>query len=163
MKTEDYIREELIFHLTHGNAHMTFEDAVQDFPTNKINTKFTNGDYTFWHLAEHIRRTQADILNFVTNPNYEEIEWPKDYWPEKDEKANRAQWAKTIRDFKQDRDELIKLIKSKKVDLYKKIPKGTGQTLFREIIVVTDHNAYHLGEFAIMRQVLSAWGKSHKS
>ena len=27
----------------------------------------------------------------------------------------------------------------------------------REILVVTDHNAYHIGEFAILRQVMGTW------
>ena len=159
---EDYIRDELVFHLTRGHAHMSFEEAVHDFPTDKINTKFTNGDYTFWHLLEHIRRTQADILEFIVNPDYKDLEWPKDYWPAKNEQANRVQWAKTIRGFKNDQEKLVKIIKNKKTDLYAKIPKGTGQTIFREIFVVTDHNAYHLGEFAIMRQTLGAWNKGHK-
>ncbi len=163
MNTEEYIRDELVFHLTLGHAHMPFDEAIHDFPTSKINEKFLNEEYTFWHLLEHIRRTQADILNFMVNPDYKEPEWPKDYWPEKSEKANRVQWAKTIRDFKKDQKELVKLVKDNKIDLYKKIPKGTGQTVFREIFVVTDHNAYHIGEFAIMRQALNAWGKSHKS
>ena len=140
---------------------MTFEEAVADFPESKMNTKFTNGDYTFWHLLEHIRRTQKDILDFIINPDYKEREWPKDYWPGKNEKAAKRDWDETTSAFLKDRKKLEKLVKNPKTDLYKKIPHGTGQTIFREIIVITDHNAYHLGEFAIMRQVLSAWGKSH--
>jgi hypothetical protein len=31
----------------------------------------------------------------------------------------------------------------------------------REILVVTDHNAYHVGEFAIMRQAMSTWPPEH--
>lgn len=157
MKNEQYIRDELVFHLMTGHAHMTFEEAVADFPEDKMNTKFTNGDYTFWHLLEHIRRTQDDILEFIINPHYKDKEWPKDYWPEKNIKATKKEWDKTVKSFLKDRNALKKLIEDPKVDLYKKFPHGTGQTLMREIWVVVDHNAYHLGEFAIMRQVLDAW------
>ena len=159
MQEKESLREELIFHLTVGHAHMTFEEAVADFPLDKINTVFTNGDYTFWHLLEHIRRTQNDILDFMINANYKEIAWPDDYWPGKEEKATKKEWDKTIASFISDRNQLKELIQDPQTDLYKKIPHGTGQTVMREIIVVTDHNAYHLGEFAIMRQVLDAWGK----
>jgi hypothetical protein len=45
-------------------------------------------------------------------------------------------------------------------DLYAPIPHASDYTIFREILVVTDHNAYHLGEFAILRQVMSTWEKT---
>jgi hypothetical protein len=161
MNDNKQLRDELIFHLTVGHAHMSFEEAVADFPLEKINTLFTNGDYTFWHLLEHIRRTQNDILEFIVNPKYKERTWPKDYWPEKEKKATKKEWNTTIKSFLKDQEQLKKLVADPKTDLYGKIPHGTGQTILREIIVITDHNAYHLGEFAIMRQVLKTWGEKH--
>jgi hypothetical protein len=162
MKTESALRDELVFHLLKGHAHMTFDEAVTDFPLKHINTVFTNGVYTFWHLLEHIRRTQKDILDFMVNPDYKEPRWPDDYWPGNEKKAVKKDWDKTIKGFLKDQKELQKLVEDPKTDLYKKLPHGTGQTVMREIIVVTDHNAYHLGEFAIMRQVLGAWDKKRK-
>ncbi len=162
MSEEKYIRSELVFHLTQGHAHMSFVDAVVDFPEEHYNTKFTNGDYTFWHLLEHIRRTQEDILDFSVNKDYKERSWPHDYWPEKDARATQTDWERTVQEFLRDQEALKKHIEDPKTDLYQKFPHGTGQTLFREIWVIVDHNAYHIGEFAIMRQVLNAWGKDHK-
>lgn len=159
MTTDKQLRDELIFQLTIGHAHMPFADAVADFPEEKMNEKFTNGDYTFWHLLEHIRRTQADILEFIVDSNYKDKEWPKDYWPEKDAKATKKDWDETIRRFHEDQAKLKALLEDEKNDLYAKIPHGTGQTLMREILVVVDHNAYHIGEFAIIRQVLNTWKK----
>lgn len=162
MSDQEYIRSELVFHLTKGHAHMPFVEAVADFPEEHINTKFTGGDYTFWHVLEHIRRTQEDILKFIVNDNYKEPEWPQDYWPAKDEKARMSDWEETVEKFAKDQEALVKIIEDPKTDLYTKFPHGTGQTVFREIWVIVDHNGYHLGEFAIMRQVFNAWGKNHK-
>lgn len=174
MNSEKFTRDELVFQLLKGNAHMSFEEAVAEFPEAKMNTLFTNGEYTFWHLLEHIRRTQADILDFMINPDYKELEWPADYWPARiatqsvaggpapDKKATKKDWDTTVKGFLKDRAALQMLVGDPKTDLYARIPHGSGQTVFREILVVADHNAYHLGEFAIMRQVLGAWGKSHK-
>ena len=161
MNQEKQLRDELIFHLTIGHAHMSFEDAVADFPVEKMNLLFTNENYTFWHLLEHIRRTQNDILEFIITPNYKDKQWPKDYWPEKGQEATQKEWDATVKLFQKDREQLKRIVADPKTDLYKKLPHGTGQTVMREILVVTDHNAYHLGEFAIMRQVLNAWGTSH--
>ncbi|HEV8194969.1 MAG TPA: DinB family protein [Ktedonobacterales bacterium] len=154
-------REELIFLLTRGNAHMGFEEAVADFPEAAMNTPFPNGTYTPWHLLEHIRLTQWDILDFVRNPAYQERNWPDDYWPSTDKQATREDWFKTIRLFLADRQALKELVADPATDLNATIPHGSGQTVTREILVVADHNAYHTGEFAIMRQVMGTWGKGH--
>ncbi len=156
------IRDELIFLLTRGNAHMSFEEAVADFPDDAMNTRFPNGEYTPWHLLEHMRLTQWDILDFIRNPEYQEREWPADYWPPRDKRAAREDWDNTIRGFLSDRHALEALVADSATDLNAPIPHGSGQTIAREILVVSDHNAYHTGEFAIMRQVMGTWGKSHQ-
>ncbi len=141
---------------------MTLTEAVKDFPMNSINATFFNGTYSPWHLLEHMRLAQWDIVDFIKNPGYKEREWPKDYWPVPGTKAIQKDWDDTIRKFDNDSAELKKIVKDPKADLYAKLPNGTGQTILREIFVVSDHNAYHLGEFAILRQVMGTWGKGHK-
>ena len=44
-----------------------------------------------------------------------------------------------------------------KANLYAKIPWGDGQTLLREVLLVCQHNSYHLGEMVLMRRELGAW------
>jgi hypothetical protein len=156
------IRKQLIWLLTGGNAHMTFEEAVADFPMEAINTRFPNGTYTPWHLLEHLRLTQWDILDFMRNPAYREGNWPEDFWPAEDKQATRADWDETIRAFLRDRHAIEELVADPATDLQARIAHGTGQTIFREILLVADHNAYHIGEFAIMRQVMGTWGKGHR-
>jgi hypothetical protein len=157
---EEMLREQLVDLLQRGNAHMSFEEAVADYPVEQINTVFPNGTYTAWHLLEHLRRAQWDILDFIRNPQYQEGEWPKDYWPAPDEQASEAMWRQTIDAFLVDRAALRDLVRDPQTDLYAPIPHGSGQNVLREILVVSDHNAYHVGEFAIMRQVMSTWGNA---
>lgn len=156
---EKIIRENIKNLLKGGQAHMTLKEAVQDFPVGEINTTFTNGTYSAWHLLEHIMRTQRDILNFIISPNYIELEWPKDYWPSTEEKATTTRWDKTLNEFFTNLKTLEELVMDRKVDLSKKVPNGDGQTYIREFLLVADHNSYHLGEFAIMRQVMNTWKK----
>lgn len=158
MADDSQLRDELLFQLQTGHAHMKFEEAVANFPEDKMNAVFTNGEYTFWHLLEHIRRTQKDILDFMTSSDYKEPSWPNDYWPAKDAKATKEDWDQTVLSFVKDREELVKIVQDPKFEMFQKIERGTGQTIIREILVVVDHNSYHLGEFSIMRQVLDTWG-----
>jgi DinB superfamily len=159
--SDELVREQLLYLLQGGNAHMPFEEAVADYPMQSINIRFPNGTYTPWHLLEHLRLTQWDILDFMRNPHYQEGEWPQDYWPAQDQQATEADWRRTIDTFQADMQALQAIVMDPQTDLSATIPHGTGQTILREILVVADHNAYHIGEFAIMRQVMGTWGKSH--
>ncbi len=156
--TQSQIRQQLVQLLTQSNAHMTFEQAVAEYPMSAINTVFPNGTYTPWHLLEHMRLTQRDILDFMTDPQYQEGVWPDDYWPARDREATAADWYQTIAAFQRDLQALVTRVTDPQTDLDAAIPHGSGQTIFREMVLVADHNAYHIGEFAIMRQVMGTWG-----
>ena len=156
---ERLLRELLLQRLRGRGAHMPFEEAVKDFPMAAINTVFPNGTYTPWALLEHLRLTQLDILDYVRDPNYAHKQWPKEYWPPEGKQVTPKDWDDTVSRFLADRLELEKLLEDPATDLYAKIPWGGDHTILREVLIVSDHNAYHLGEFAIMRQVMATWGK----
>jgi len=136
---------------------MTFEEAVADFPMDAINTKFPNGTYSPWALVEHIRIAQWDILDYIQNKNYQEMQWPEDYWPDSEKKATEKDWNHTIQQFKNDQGVLAQIVENSVIDLSAPIPHTKSATVLGEILLVTDHNAYHIGEFAIIRQVMGTW------
>ncbi len=156
--SDSELRNQLVKMLTVQQAHMGLEDAVKNFPAKDFNTRPPNVEYTFWHLLEHLRITQWDILDYCRNPKYQTIEWPRDYWPAKDATTDAAGWQQTLDQFRADLAELVAIVKNPQTDLYAPIPHGSdGHNILREILVVADHNAYHIGEFGILRQVVKNW------
>jgi hypothetical protein len=141
---------------------MHFDRAVSDFPADAFNRLPPNVSYTPWHLLEHLRITQMDILEFIRDPKYVSPSWPAGYWPAKGAQANEAQWEKTISQYKGDLKDLIELVADPATQLTPDIPHASGYSILREILVVSDHNAYHIGEFAILRQVMGTWPAGHK-
>ena len=141
---------------------MSFEEAIADFPDGAINDRAPNIDYTPWHLLEHLRLTQADILDYVTDPGYVEPVWPAAYWPDGDATATSAEFGATIYAFLEDRAALRAMVMDPARDLFAVIPWTTGHTLLREIRIDADHNAYHVGEFAILREIMGTWPAGHK-
>jgi hypothetical protein len=162
MTSEQVLREQLIQMLRSKNAHMSLESAVADFPMEAINTRAPNVPYTPWHLLEHIRIAQWDILEFVRDPKHVSPPWPKGYWPDQNVIADPSDWEKTLQSYRSDLDALEELARDPKTDLFTPIPHGDGQNILREILTVSDHNAYHTGEFAILRQVMGTWPKNKK-
>jgi len=157
MESDKEVRKQLLFLLRGGNAHMNFDQAVADFPIQNINTKPPNVSYTPWYLLEHLRIAQWDILEFIRDPKHVSPTWPEGYWPPENEEADQAKWEKTICDFHANMETLQEMVVDKHVDLYAPIPHAPDYTILREILLVADHNAYHVGEFAILRQVMDNW------
>jgi hypothetical protein len=152
------VRQQLVNMLTVQQAHMTFEDAVANFPNEHINTRPPTLEYTFWHLIEHIRICQWDILDYIRNPNYVEPEFPKGIWPAPDATTDKAGWDHTIVQFIADRNALLVIINDPASDLYAQIPHAyAGHNILREILVVADHNSYHIGELGILRHQMNMW------
>ena len=157
MESDKVVREQLLFLLRGGNAHMNFDQAVTDFPIQNINTKPPNISYTPWYLLEHLRIAQWDILEFIRDPKHVSPTWPEGYWPPENQVADQAKWEKTISDFHTDMEMLQDIVVDQHVDLYAPISHAPDYTILREILLVADHNAYHIGEFAILRQVMDNW------
>jgi hypothetical protein len=151
------VRNQLVGFLHGGNAHLTFHEAVSDFPMALINEPFPNCSYSPWGLLEHIRLTQADILDFMTNREYRNKRWPQDSWPAPGTKTTEAGWQQTLDSFREDAAEVERIVLDPATDLYAELPWGNGQNILREVLIIGDHNSHHLGEFAVLRQVLGTW------
>jgi len=158
MTLDQLTRQQLTDLLKNGNAHLPFQEAVADFPADKINQRPANVPYSYWHLIEHLRITQRDILNYLLDADYEELTWPKDYWPAPDATTDDAGWNASIAGFEADLAQLVGMVEDPAIDLTASVPSNPDHTVLREILIVADHNAYHVGELAILRQVDGTWG-----
>ena len=104
-----------------------------------------------------MRIAQWDILEFSRDPKHVSPDWPDDYWPKEPKPPNDRAWDDSVHRFLEDRKAMAALATDTSLDLFAKIPHGEGQTLLREIFLVADHNAYHLGQLVALRKVLGAW------
>ena len=143
--------------LTAGNAHATFEQAIADLPAPLRNQAVPDVPYTIWHLVEHLRIAQADILEFCINPQYEAPEWPADYWPAKDSTVDEAGWQAALTAIRHDQQRFITLLENPATDLFAPLAHGDGQNIFREALLIGDHASYHTGEIILLRRLLHAW------
>jgi uncharacterized damage-inducible protein DinB len=37
------------------------------------------------------------------------------------------------------------------------LPHAEGQTILRKLLMLADHNSYHLGQMVVVRRLLGAW------
>lgn len=161
MDPHSVIREQLVAGLVGGDAHMTFEDAVAEFPDWAINERAPSVTYTPWHLVEHLRRTQRDMLDYIRDPEYVAPPWPAGYWPDPAATATPSEFRASVDGFLADRQALSAIALDPAVDVLAPMPTAPEHTIARNLRVIANHNSYHVGELGAMRQVMNCWGEGH--
>jgi hypothetical protein len=146
--------------LSREDAHATFDAAVaglpttsaagrpRDFPTRRGNwSNISESRSTTSSIFAAIRPTRSSPGRRTTGPATAAPPSP-------------AAWGESLRRFREDRAALQQLARDPAIDLAARIPHGTGQTYLRELLLVADHSAYHVGELIVVRRLLGAWPAS---
>ena len=154
---EDSLRKHLAALLISKSAHTGFDAAVKAVPPRLRGVQPLSLPYSLWQLLEHVRLAQKDILDFCLNPDYRAPRWPEDYWPTSPIPPTSTSWQQSIAAFRADRRSLERIVDDDAIDLHATIPHGQGQTYLREILLVADHTAFHVGEIVIVRRLLGDW------
>jgi hypothetical protein len=154
MDTADSLRQHLISLLTKSEAHVDSRAELKDFPFKLRGSKPKGAPHTPWQLLEHMRLAQWDILRFSLDPKHKSPKFPEGYWPKSETPPSIAAWEGSVKMFLTDLDDMCALVRDKKRDLFAPIPHGQGQTLLREVLLVADHNSYHLGQLVWLRRTL---------
>ena len=155
--SDEALRQHLLKLLSWEDAHVSFETATEGLELELQGTVPVGMPHSPWQLLEHLRVTQADIREFCLNPGYRERKWPEEYWPDSPVPPASDSWTVSRAAFVLDRSRLARLASDPTIDLDASVPQGTGQTYLRELLLVADHNAYHVGQLVLVRRVLGAW------
>jgi len=157
MASDKALRDEVVWLLRGGHAHVGFKRAVAKIPEAVQGKKPQGAPYTPWQQLEHLRICQWDILEYIRNPKHVSPDWPAAYWPAPAPRA-RGAWAKSVRAFETDLKALMKMAEDRSTDLLARVPADpAGPTVLHELLLVADHNAYHLGQLIVLRRMLGAW------
>lgn len=157
MNTDQSLRDHLLYLLRGGGAHLDFDAAIAHLPVDLRGAKLAGLPHTPWRLLEHMRIAQWDILEFSRNPKHVSPKFPDGYWPQGDAPPDADAWDRSIASFRADLRAMQDLVADPATDLFAPIPHGQGQTILREVLLVADHNAYHLGQLVTIRRLLGAW------
>jgi len=150
--SDQALRHQLVALLKGDQAHADFDSSIGDWPIQLAGVKVANFPHTAWMLLEHMRLAQWDLLEFSRNPKYVARKWPEEYWPTSEAPPSEKAWTASIAAFKKDLKTVEDLVTNSKTDVNWQIPWGDGQTILREILLVADHNSYHLGQLVMLRK-----------
>ena len=154
---DDVLRQSLVDLLTKGNAHVSAADALRDVTPALRARRPPAGSHSPWELLEHLRLAQEDILRYTLDPAWVSPPFPQGYWPAPTTDVSDATWEASVRLFLADLQEVVDMATHPRRDLTALIPHGEGRTYLRQVLLVADHNAYHLGQLVEARKMLGDW------
>ena len=157
MEHERSLRDHLGKLLDWEDAHAGFDAATKGLAPALRGKAPAGLPHSPWQLLEHLRRCQKDILDFCLRPDYVEPPSMDEYWPASAAPPGKTAWDESVAAFRQDRAALRRMANDPAIDLFARVPQGTGQTYLRELLLVADHNAYHVGQLVLTRRLLGDW------
>src|SRR5262245_29619974 len=146
--TQRPLRQQLRKLLEGGDAHVTFDQALDGLPLVLVGRKPRTAAHTPWQIREHLRICQWYLLEFRINRKHRSPAWPAGYWPAS-APLHPGAWRRSAQSFRADLRKMIRVIMDPGNDLHARVdhPEAKAKhTLLREALVLADHNAYHLGE-----------------
>ena len=149
----DYLRRSLTWH----EAHVDWMKVVSGIPEKLRGKRPKGAEHSPWELLEHMRLATWDIYEFSRDARHKSPDWPAGYWPKKPAPPSAAAWDKSVHELAKHLEAMGKLVMDPKTDLLAPIPHGSGQTILREVLLIGDHNAYHLGQLVLARRLLGCW------
>lgn len=155
--SQENLKSDLLEFLRGHPAHVDPRTAFQDLLPENRHKKVDKFSHTIWEELEHLRLAQEDILRYMLDPNWKSPKWPEGYWPEEKGDLTSSEWEQSLNGFFADLEEVQEFIINSKIDLTDKIPHTKNHTYLREILLIIDHNAYHLGKIVELRKALKNW------
>jgi len=151
------LREQLIELLRGGDTHIKADAALADVSPQFRNVRPAANAHSIWEELEHLRIAQEDILRYTIDASWNSPEFPGGFWPGKAESVTDEMWKASVDGFFADVEEAITFVQDAMLDLTAAIPHGEGRTYLRDVLIVADHNAYHLGQIVQARKLLGDW------
>lgn len=150
MTSETTLKKQLVNHLFGGEAFLKVDQMLKKIPFEALGRRPKDLPYSFYEIFFHIWYTQRDILKYCKDPGYAAPSWPDDYWPKKEHPESEQDWTNLKNSFFEDREKLKELVLSTGTSLSDTVPSGGNHTIFREILLVIEHTAYHSGQLLIL-------------
>jgi len=150
------LKEHLTDLLEWGAAHLAIEPVLRAFPAAHAGTQAGAIHHTPWEILEHMRLAQHDVIEVLQTPGHVSPVWPEGFWPSTRSPSDSAEWTGSVERFLDELAAIRAWVSSRETDLYAASPRGSGDTVLREILFLADHNVYHLGQLIVLQQAVGA-------
>ena len=154
---QDSIRIHLLHMLQGDGAHADFDTAIKDLPADLRGKRPEGASHSPWEVVEHLRIAQRDILDYIRDVKHVSPDFPDGYWPNTPAPSSAKQWDQSVQAFRSDFADALRLANGDSTDLLAPLHDIKDQSILRKLLMLADHNSYHLGELLLLRRLLGSW------
>jgi len=153
----EVLREHLVKSLKGGQAFVPYRKALEGIRPDLRGVRPNDKLHSIYEELEHMRIAQEDLLYYALEPDWDSPAWPDGFWPQPNQKVSDEEWNKTVNGFFNDLNKAIEMVEDPNIDLLSIIPGSIEYTYLREVTIIIEHNAYHLGKILDIRKALDNW------
>lgn len=153
----DVLREHLVKSLRGGQAFVPYGKALEGIKPELRGVRPNDELHSIYEELEHMRICQEDLLYYALEPDWESPNWPDGFWPQPKQEIPDEEWNKTVDGFFNDQNKAVEMVEDPDIDLLSIIPGSIEYTYLREVTIIIEHNAYHLGKILDIRKALGNW------
>jgi len=137
------------------DAHIAPLKALKGLTPEMARKRPSPNAHSCWELLYHIVLWQDVCLDAVRGNNVDWEAAQKKEWPSQKMMSDDTQWGKLVSKFEKGLKEASQLVEQ--VDLAKPIPAWGGAPTLQVLMVVVQHNSYHIGQIVATRIALGYW------
>jgi hypothetical protein len=153
----EVLREHLVKSLKGGQAFVPYRKALEGIRPELRGVRPNDELHSIYEELEHMRICQEDLLYYALEPDWESPNWPDGFWPQPKQEIPDEEWNKTVDGFFNDQNKAVEMVEDPDIDLLSIIPGSIEYTYLREVTIIIEHNAYHLGKILDIRKALGNW------
>lgn len=154
------IRQRLVKHLKGGQAFSPINQVIEKVPFDKLGIVPDGLPYSFYQLFYHIQISQADILEYCRDENYQTPNWPDDYWPKQTKPASKEKWQDLVSTYLEEREQFCNLILDENNSLLEPFASNPEHNLLRQSQLIIEHTSYHAGQLFVIYRLLKKTGST---
>jgi len=147
---------EIIRRSLHGkDAHIDPLKALKGLTAEMARKRPSPSSHSCWELLHHIVMWQSVCIDAIKG---KEVDWEaaqRKEWPSQERMTDAAQWDNLVAKFERGLEEASQLVE--RVDLAKPIPAWGDAPTFQVLMVLVQHNSYHIGQIVATRIALGYW------
>ncbi|MHA1960647.1 MAG: DinB family protein [Candidatus Thorarchaeota archaeon] len=157
-KPQDALDETFVDGLYGKHTHVHPTTALSDLPPSLARKRPSDDTHSCWEILHHMVIWQDYTIKMLRGEKMDWRDISKIEWPSKDDLADDDGWEKLVARFSSGIAELEEIIRT--IDLSKSVPTLPEGPSGAWILVIVQHNSYHIGQIVVVRTLLDRWPPS---
>ena len=137
------------------HIHPAPEKSLKGLTPDIVTKRIDGGPHSIWDLLHHLLFWQDVTIEALEE---KDVDWERsktENWPAESEIVDNVKFEDFVKRFLKGIERISELADT--VDLGSEMPAWPKATKIWAILMIAQHNSYHIGQIITLRQILGIW------